>query len=241
MSRRTLRIALVALSGAAVLALAACATPAAPAGTPEPASEDAALNPKPVVMGDVSVGWAGVGNAVAVVTLGSSTCLPTAGEPARDADGAVLITLIDPADTACTADLVPRATLAAVPEDVDPTADALVRIVWNDEKVDLPLTAVPAISAGDYESAAYRSGGDRFTVLTWGSSSCAPIVDTVNADGSVIAVTFAEQPADRMCTMDMAPRITPVQLDAAALETAETVTIQGGMDFPEPREVALHG
>lgn len=48
--------------------------------------------------------------------------------------------------------------------------------------------------------------GRMFAVVTWGSSTCVPQVDTVTGNGQTVAVTLVDVDADEPCTADMAPR-----------------------------------
>ena len=100
------------------LALAGCATPSG--GTP---SESATAAATPTIEPDPDLGaaWLDSGRLVGLVTLGSSTCVPTLADEASYADGVLHVEFATPeADQACTSDLVPRVTLVGVPADVDP-------------------------------------------------------------------------------------------------------------------------
>ena len=54
--------------------------------------------------------------------------------------------------------------------------------------------------------AAWLDGGKHIALVTYGSSSCVPVADTVTLEGDTIKVEFVEPPADQMCTADFAPR-----------------------------------
>lgn len=171
--------------------------------------------------------WLDDGRTIAVVTLGSSTCVPSAGDTTADGQSITVALVAPPADTACTRDLVPRATLVPVPEGIDPTQDVSVTVTGEASGTtalagDADLTATPG-SSTDYATSAGWLNEDAFVILTWGSSSCAPVVESVKTAGTdALAVQFVEPAADQVCTADMAPRATIVS--TAGLDTSD---IQG--------------
>lgn len=73
-------------------------------------------------------------------------------------------------------------------------------------------TPVPSASAGgeaddfDDMEAAILDDGRMFAVVTWGSSTCVPQVDTVSANGQTVSVELVETDANAVCTADMAQR-----------------------------------
>ncbi|SDO42029.1 hypothetical protein SAMN04487848_0830 [Microbacterium sp. ru370.1] len=116
---------LIAALGAGLLAaglLTGCATGAASSPedtaatvTPTPDAEASASS------GEVEAAWLDAGRSIAIVTHGSSTCVPVVdGEP-RVAGDALTVTLGESARTDCTRDMAPRATLVGLPSGVDPT------------------------------------------------------------------------------------------------------------------------
>lgn len=48
-------------------------------------------------------------------------------------------------------------------------------------------------------------GGRGFAVVTWGSSSCVPVIDAVGAEGQKVTVTLANG-VEKACTDDLVPR-----------------------------------
>lgn len=171
----------------------------------------------------LDAGWVDGGRMIAVVTEGSSTCVPTA-EEATFADGVVSVTFVDPladAERACTKDLVPRVTLVGVPKGVDPAQATRVDVTFGNAagSVELPGAeglAGPGSQTDFMPSAGWLTSGD-FALVTWGSSSCAPVVDTMKKTADAeITVTFQTPPADRACTMDMAPRALVGSADGVA-------------------------
>ena len=196
MKRRVL--ASVILAAAAALSLTGCLSSSdAPAGQQV----------------DVEAAWLDDGRVIAVVTSGSSSCVPTAESAEINSDGALAVELVEPdADTACTRDLVPRATLVTVPDGVDPSQDLEIWVTGDGYYGDVTLAGVSGLSGPggttDYEpSAGWTQQQGQFVILTWGSSGCVPVVETSEVTGEAeVTVAFQEPPADQACTADMAPR-----------------------------------
>lgn len=190
----------------ASLALAGCATPSGASPSDTPTGEQTSVsNP------DLGAAWLDDGRMIAIVTIGSSTCVPVADAPTY-ADGVLAVPLAD-ADTkqACTRDLVPRATLVTVPEDVDPSKDLKVEVTGQNLDGQVELAGVAGLAGGgetDYNpSAGWATTGGQFVILTWGSSTCVPVIKDVAATGAAeVTVTYETPPANQVCTMDMAPR-----------------------------------
>ncbi|WP_434970488.1 hypothetical protein [Microbacterium sp. bgisy207] len=162
---------------------------------------------------DVEAAWLDDGRIIAVVTSGSSTCVPTAESAEINSDGALAVELVEPdADTACTRDLVPRATLVTVPDGVDPSEDLEIWVTGDGYYGDVSLAGVEGLAGPggttDYEpTAGWTQQQGQFVILTWGSSGCVPVVETSEVtDEAEVTVTFQEPPADQVCTADMAPR-----------------------------------
>ena len=201
------RAAAVATGLVAGGTLAACATPAGgptEAPTPSPMAETDAPT-------ELHAAWLDAGRAVAVVTYGSSTCLPTVDD-VQGEGSSVTVVISEPEDGPCTMDYVPRATYVALPAGVDiddeltiAVTGALEGTVVLDDEDD--LTGTPGEST-DYAPSAGWFDDSGFVVLTWGSSSCVPSVASVEAAGDdALALTFADLPEDQACTMDMGPRV----------------------------------
>lgn len=218
-------------------ALTACATPVSPgsgstsAGTPSPsATADADI--------DLEAAWLDNGRMIALVTQGSSTCVPTAGEVAY-ANGVLDVELVDPAaDTPCTRDFAPRVTLVGLPEGVDPTQSLEVRVTGEGYAGDTDLDGVDGLDPSgetDYLPSAGWLDDGQFVILTWGSSGCPPVLEKTEATGPAeVTVTFATPPADRACTMDMAPRATLAAVEGLDEETG-AVAILVGDEFADAR------
>ena len=219
-------------------ALTACASTAGPGSPATPSSRAGGSSGGAGTEIEVDAAWLDNGRMIGIVTEGSSTCVPTAGEVALN--GNVLeVELVDPpADTACTRDLVPRATVVGLPEGVDPTQELEIRVTYGDNHGDTDLDGVAGLDPSgetDYlPSAGWTDDDGEFIVLTWGSSSCVPAVEGVTAAGSEVTVTFATPPADQVCTMDMAPRGTLVQAEGLD-DDSEAFAILTGAEFDNIR------
>ncbi|ALX66309.1 hypothetical protein [Microbacterium sp. XT11] len=173
------------------------------------------------------------GRMFAVVTWGSSSCVPAVEEVAAEGQK-VRVTLMDAAtDQVCTADFAPRASIGALPEGVDPTQDVTLEVAYGDISDDVDLdgdaanSGAPGSSTEYLPSAGWVDDG-LLVLLTWGSSGCPPIVESVEGSGDAGTATFATDD-DRMCTMDMAPRATLLSFDDEAVsDDAFTLTLVGG-------------
>lgn len=214
--RPTLLIAL----GAALLAagtLTGCATGASSSSVSAPpasADPDAAT---PTPADDVRTGWVEAGRALAVVTWGSSSCPPVSEGEATLSGETLTIALAESPRTACTRDLAPRATLVPLPAGVDPTRQLAVSVtgVVEGQATLAGLATAPAAGEEFAPSAGWVDDG-LVAIVTYGSSSCVPVVDAVTSTGSDIAVQFATPPADQVCTMDVVPRVTLADVGSVA-------------------------
>lgn len=218
---------------AAVLLFAGCAaTPGATTPTNPPAESSS----PDVEERDIEAAMLDDGRMFAVVTWGSSSCVPMVDE--ISAEGQVVsLALVDPqsqddTEKACTADLAPRASIGALPEGVDPTKDITLTVTYGDVVDDVDLDGAD-VSGTPGEPTEYQASAGWFddsslVLLTWGSSSCVPVVEKVEASGAAGTVTFAAPAADRMCTMDMAPRATIVAFgDEPITDDAFVLTLVG--------------
>lgn len=198
-------LAVSAALGLAVLGLTACATPSPQStGTPNVSDPDDI---------DLDAAWLDDGRAVGIVTRGSSTCIPRAETATYDAATSTLtVELTDPDGQPCTRDLVARASLVMLPEGIDPTRDLEIVVTGTyagdtDLDGDPGLTGTPG-GTTEYLSSAGWFDDEGFLILSWGSSSCVPVLEKTEVTGaSEITATFATPAADQPCTMDMAPRV----------------------------------
>lgn len=228
---------------AAALVLAGCTV--GPGGAAPHSTSDPSSGPGNAGTGDDQDDLDAVllddGRMFAVVSWGSSTCLPQVGEATADGQR-VSVTLVDPegegaTEQACTADLAPRASVGALPEGVDPTKDVTIVVTYGDllDEIDVdgdPDASGAPGSASEFEPSAAWFDDGGVVLLTWGSSSCAPVVESAEADGSTGTVTFATE-EDQVCTMDMAPRATVVEFaedDVDEDAPFQLTLVGGGLD-----------
>lgn len=234
------RLTLIAALGAGLLAagaLTGCATgassPAQETSTSASSSPDAGESASAAKIG---AAWLDAGRAIAVVTWGSSTCVPVvSAEPTVSGD-AVTVTLGESGRTDCTRDMAPRATLVGLPAGVDPTRSLEVTVEGAAEgRTTLaPLTSAPS-DAEQFAPSAGWVDARTIALVTYGSSGCPPTVESVITTGTGIAVQFAAPPADQICTMDLAPRVTLADVGDGAPEGAVSVVLSGGgVDAPDP-------
>lgn len=232
------RTALTGLGLAALLTgvLTACATGSGGTPSTEPTANDDGGSAEQ----EVGAAWLDGGRMIGIVTQGSSTCVPTAEETTY-ADGVLNVTLVDvEGDTACTADLVPRVSLVGVPGDVDPTQDLEIDVTGDGWTGQTDLAGVAGLATGgetDYlPSAGWTDVDGQFVILTWGSSSCVPVVENTELTSDTeITVTFVDPPADQVCTMDMAPRGTVTAVADAVDSDTDMFAILTGAEFTGDR------
>lgn len=231
MSARPIALALLA---AGVLLLAGCT-----ANAPAPGATTTAPTDVPPAEFDADATWLDGGRAVGVVTWGSSTCVPVAQGVTLGADGSVAIELgaVDPM-AVCTADLVPRVTPVSLPLDVDTTGgiDLVVTLDGARDDVDLDPYGGPEV-AMQSPSAGWIDDG-MFAILTWGSSSCPPVVDTVEKTSATeVSVVFASN-GESFCTDDLAPRAVLAWVEGVDDDAPVAVTLSG-YDFATPVTITL--
>jgi hypothetical protein len=204
------RNAFTALGAGAVmlLALAGCTT--APAS---PGSSSSVPTGGEVSEVEVDATWLDDGRMIGIITYGSSTCIPVVEDAALQDNGTFAVILADPdEDTVCTADMVPRVTLVEALPDMDPAVDLEITVAGDGYTGDTELDAVqgldPSNTASEYApSAGWIDTDDSFVIVTWGSSTCVPVVESTAVSGAAeVTVTFVDPPADQVCTMDMVPR-----------------------------------
>jgi len=233
---RGIRSAL-ALFALAVLSAGCASAPGstAPSG---PDASDAPPAQRQPERDDLGAAWLDDGRAIAVITWGSSTptCRPAQVE--TDAEGQeISVTMHDHPDASkgCDSDLTPRADLIMVPEGVDATKDVTLKIAHEDHSgtVILPALASAALSTGAQDPSAGWFADDGIVLLSWGSSSCRPHVEKVTMTDAGATVALASSTG--MCTMDMAPRVTPILLPEAVDRDADfELTLVGGPDATIP-------
>jgi hypothetical protein len=244
-SSKGMTMARSALAGFGALALlgillAGCSTPSGgetPSDTPSQEPTTSEVTPDP----DLGAAWLDNGNMIGLVTLGSSTCVPQADEAKLDGD-ILLVTLATPAaDKACTSDLVPRVTLVSVPDGVDPADGVQIQVTGADNYYgEVQLAGVEGLTGPGTETdylptAGWATVAGQFVILTWGSSSCAPVIEDVAASGPAeVTVTYQTPPADQVCTMDMAPRAAVTAVNDLT-DSSDIFAILKGAEFDNVR------
>lgn len=222
------RLALLGMIGAALVtagALAGCAT--GPSAPPMPGSSPDATASTPSA--EVGAAWVDGGRSIAVVTNGSSSCPPVVTGQPNLAGTTLAVELSPSAQQECTRDMAPRATLVALPAGVDPGQDLAVTVtgVAQGEARLAGLAAAPA-ATGEFSPSAGWVNDSLVAIVTYGSSTCVPSVEAVTTAGSDVAVQFATPPADQICTMDIAPRVTLADIGREAGSGAVSLVLSGG-------------
>lgn len=221
----------VAFTGVALaaLALTGCATGGVDAGPGGPGAGDQAGTEGAAI----GAAWLAGGSLIAVVTEGSSTCRPFVEDAVLD-EGVLVVSLTETTgeDQACTADLVKRGTVIGVPEGVEPGTGIDIQVTVDGVFGETRLEGYAGGgSADEYTTSAGWVDDRTLALLTWGSSSCAPVVESATVESPTsVAVSFVDPPADQVCTMDMAPRVAVVSLDGEVDRDA-TISLSGGTGF----------
>lgn len=201
----------VAAALAAVLLAAGCsASPAeqSPTSSARPGDVGSTQAPDDDA---IEAAWLDDGRMFAIVTWGSSGCVPVVDEVAAEGQKVSVSLVQAPGQEMCTADYAARASIGALPEGVDPTQDVQFAVTLEDTAYEVELDGNPALTGTPGEATEYAPSAGWFddegiVLLTWGSSGCPPIVENVEVNDAGATVTF--QTEDRACTMDMAPRAT---------------------------------
>ncbi|MGV2904014.1 hypothetical protein ACNPM4_20270 [Microbacterium sp. AGC62] len=179
------------------------------------------------------------GRMFAVITVGSSTCVPQVDQVTAEGQ-TVTVTLVDPEGESpkpCTKDLAPRASLGALPEGVDPKSDITLNVTYGDLTDDVGIDGDPAAtgtpgSTTEFQPSAAWLDDDGLVLLTWGSSSCLPQIESLEGAGNTGTAYFVTD-ENQVCTMDMAPRATLLAFGEDTVDDDGTFTLTlvgGGLD-----------
>lgn len=224
-----MRNSLVPVVVAAVLAVSACAPMTEPGGGDRGGAPDGTRL-------DADAAWVHGGSMIGLLTWGSSSC-PLWPEQVDLVDGVLEIVLAGPGpDQPCTDDLAPRIAPVAVPDGVDPGNELRIEITAGDASASILLEGDSRLvphGVDDWElSAGWFDDLRSLALLTFGSSSCPPIIDAVTVTGDAeVTVRVAEPEQDRPCTMDMAPRISHLQLESDLVHPESAELVLSGAEF----------
>lgn len=220
---------------AAVLLLAGCTVGpggAAPYSTSDPSSGPVDADDR----NDFEGALLDDGRMFAVVTVGSSTCVPQVDQVTAEGQ-TVTVTLVDPEGESpqpCTKDLAPRASIGALPEGVDPKSDITLNVTYGELTDDVDIDGDPAAtgtpgSTTEFQPSAAWLDDDGLVLLTWGSSTCLPQIESLEGAGSTGTAYFVTD-ENQVCTMDMAPRATLLAFGEDTVEDDGpfTLTLVGG-------------
>lgn len=238
-TRTRLALALSSLAAIALLSAGCTSTPGAETPTNSPAPSANAGDGGGDDTGDIEGVLLDEGRMFAVITWGSSVCIPQVDEVSADGQ-TVTVTVVDlegedGEEKVCTADYAPRASVGALPEGVDPTAEITLNVTYGDIVDDVDLDGNPDFagkpgSSTEYQPSAGWIDDGSLVLLTWGSSSCVPVVESVEGSGTAGTVTFVTD-AEKVCTMDMAPRATIIAFPDDVDDDDFTLTLTGdGLD-----------
>ena len=228
-------LASVVAGFAAALLVAGC--------TAGPGSETPTSSPAPSAgnvddQNDMEAALLDDGRMFAVITLGSSTCVPQVDQVTAEGQ-TVTVTLVEPESTdgkekACTADFAPRASIGALPEGVDPKTDITLNVTYGDLTDDVDIDGDPAATGTPGTSTEFQPSAGWFddgglVLLTWGSSTCLPVVESLEGSGNAGTATFVTDEG-QVCTMDMVPRATMLTFgeDTVDDDAPFTLTLVGG-------------
>lgn len=220
----------VGLFAAALLVAGCTAGPGSETPTSSPAPSADSVDDQ----NDIEAALLDDGRMFAVITLGSSTCVPQVDQVTADGQ-TVTVTLVDPDESQpCTKDLAPRASIGALPEGVDPKSDITLNVTYGDLTDDVDLDGDPAATGTPGTTTEFQPSAGWFddgglVLLTWGSSSCAPVVESLEGSGNAGTATFVTDEG-QVCTMDMAPRATLLTFgdDVVDDDGPFTLTLVGG-------------
>lgn len=234
------RLSLLGLLGAGLIVVGAatgCATGAASTPSSSGSSTSSPDATSPAESSEIGAAWLNGGRSLALVTWGSSSCVPRSTETPTIADGVLTVSLTESEGTACTRDMVPRPTLVSLPGGVDPTKDLEIAVSGAATgKATLEGLATP-VQAEDFTPNAGWVNDSLVAIMTYGSSSCPPSVETVTAEGDAIAVGFATPPADLVCTLDIAPQLSLADVTGIGGPDVSSLVLSGGgvtADGPVP-------
>lgn len=130
---------------------------------------------------------------------------------------------------ACAAEAPTKPTETAPPETVSETVAAGVPDGWENR--------IDQNRLGEQILTGWIEEGKTFAIVTWGSSSCVPVADSIEAKSEAsLLVTFRASP-NEVCTADMAPAThtfaLPSDVTKRPIELTVVMTDNGQSDVSE--------
>lgn len=178
--------------------------------------------------------WVDEGRAVAVLIEDSEGCGPIVSSVQAKRQ-TVTITLDEPAEQkhGCILDIIEPARVAMLPKGVDPKRDVTLVVQHGANTWHAKLRGNPSLAGtpGDDSLRTPTAGwvsDDKLVLLTWGSSSCHPVVTSTELTDDGAIVHFADSPS--ACTTDLVPRTAVIEFDGFEGTDAEAfeLSLRGG-------------
>ena len=218
-------VALASVASLLALSLSACSN-----GSVTPSPTDG--NSEPGESFELEAAWLAGGNVIALVTWGSSNCIPTPSAVNAVGVNEMSIALEPvPADRPCTRDYMPQVNVIDVPTDLDRQDPVTVKVKYLDAESTAQLAALDDYVPNEgieFENSAGWASEDAAVLVTYGSSSCQPVIESVgrDADGNV-SLKFVDGDPNQPCTSDLAPRFTYIGGIPAGETTGVSLLING--------------
>ena len=188
----------------------------------------------------LAAAWLENGGAVGIVTWGDVSCTPVVTD-ALLWDSRYVVELTEPDDEDCAGESVPRASLGRLTEPLDMTTELEIVLAGDYQGIirlagdpnPLPEAEFGQPSAGWYSS-------DGLAVLTWGSTSCPPEVESTEVTAADELTVVLVESTESSCTRDIGRRVTIAEVDASGLGDGR-VTAVLQLDGSEDVEVPIAG
>ena len=120
-----------------------------------------------------------------------------------------------------------------MPEGVDPTEDVEVVLNLGDRTMRTELDGDDDLAgpggSTEYAPSAGWADDELLVLLTWGSSTCVPVVQDIEESSDAATVTFAEETGG--CSRDMAPRLTLLGFSETVEDDDDFVLTLNGGEF----------
>lgn len=238
---KTPRFVLLAAAACLAAVLTGCATNAAqPGNTPDAAPTTDAPGTDVNGLPEMQAVW--VGSESIIITAPGDGCRPTltdvvVGDQSLD----VRIEKLG-GEEACMQPLIVYGHLLVIPAGIDTSKPLTLNVTnWDDQTADIELAGnsdgglVPADKMIQPAPAAVWVNDSDIAVLTYGSSSCAPIGGEFTGEGETLTLKLTD-PDTQMCTMDYAPRVTIIHAPDVAKDAS---FILSGYTDENEKEIVL--